>query len=95
MGACRSERALHLLSRLARQLLLVFVEEPMTDAREDHLEHLQLGAEMVAVSPSRRSVPLADGWVCGCDSLISTLLLPKLVQAMGQEAPEAVCTAAA
>ena len=56
---------------------------------------MQLGAEMVAVSPSRRSVTLADGWVCGCDSLISTLLLPKLVQAMGQEAPEAVRTAAA
>lgn len=55
---------------------------------------MQLGAEVVAVSPSRRSVTLADGRVYGYDSLISTMPLPKLVEAMGEEAPEAVRTAA-
>jgi protoporphyrinogen oxidase len=39
-------------------------------------------------------VTLADGRVYGYDSLISTMPLPKLVEAMGEEAPEAVRTAA-
>jgi protoporphyrinogen oxidase len=55
---------------------------------------IQLDAEVVAVSPTRRCVTLADGRVFGYDSLISTLPLPKLVEAMGEEAPEAVRTAA-
>ncbi|MDB5893024.1 MAG: glycosyl transferase group 1 [Rhodoferax sp.] len=55
----------------------------------------QLGAEVVAVSPLQRSVTLADGRRYGYDTLISTLPLPQLVAAMGDEAPAAVREAAA
>ena len=55
----------------------------------------ELGAEVVAVSPSQRSVTLADGRRFAYDSLISTLPLPDLVAAMGDEAPAAVREAAA
>lgn len=55
---------------------------------------LQLEAEVVEVSPSRRSVTLADGRVYAYDTLISTLPLPRLVDAMGDEAPEHVRAAA-
>ena len=56
---------------------------------------LQLGADVVAVSPSARMVTLADGRRYSYDSLISTLPLPRLVAAMGGEAPPAVREAAA
>jgi len=55
---------------------------------------MQLNADVVAISPSKRSVTLADGRSYRYENLISTLPLPKLVQAMGQEAPEALKTAA-
>jgi UDP-galactopyranose mutase len=55
---------------------------------------LQTNAEIVAVSPSRRSVTLADGRSYRYDTLISTLALPKLVEAMGHEAPPQVQAAA-
>jgi protoporphyrinogen oxidase len=55
---------------------------------------LQLNAQVVAVSPSRRSVTLEDGRTYGYDTLISTLPLPKLVEAMGEEAPDHVRAAA-
>jgi protoporphyrinogen oxidase len=56
---------------------------------------LELGAEIVAVSPGERIVTLADGRRYGYDVLISTLPLPRLVAAMGDEAPPAVRQAAA
>jgi UDP-galactopyranose mutase len=56
---------------------------------------LQLGADVVAVSPAARMVTLADGRRFSYDSLISTLPLPRLVAAMGDEAPPAVREAAA
>lgn len=55
---------------------------------------VQLQADVVAVSPSRRTVTLRDGRSYRYDALISTLALPKLVQAMGDEAPAAVQAAA-
>jgi UDP-galactopyranose mutase len=55
---------------------------------------VELQADVVAVSPSRRSVTLRDGRSYRYDTLISTLALPKLVQAMGDEAPPAVQAAA-
>ena len=55
---------------------------------------VQMNAEIVAVSPSRRSVTLADGRSYRYDTLISTLALPKLVEAMGDEAPPQVQAAA-
>ena len=55
---------------------------------------LQLNADVVAVSPSRRTVTLADGKSYRFETLISTLPLPKLVEALGEEAPEFVRVAA-
>ena len=55
---------------------------------------LELEAEIVAVSPSRRTVTLSDGRTFRYETLISTLALPRLVEAMGDEAPEQVRAAA-
>lgn len=55
---------------------------------------LELQADVVSVSPSRRTVTLKDGRSYRYDTLISTLALPKLVEAMGDEAPPAVQRAA-
>lgn len=55
---------------------------------------VQLQADVVAVSPSRRTVTLRDGRSYRYGTLISTLALPKLVEAMGDEAPAAVQAAA-
>ncbi len=55
---------------------------------------VQMNAEIVTVSPSRRTVTLADGRSYRYDTLISTLALPKLVEAMGDEAPPQVQAAA-
>lgn len=55
---------------------------------------VQLQADVVAVSPARRTVTLRDGRSYRYDTLISTLALPKLVEAMGDEAPAAVQAAA-
>lgn len=55
---------------------------------------IQLNADVVAISPSRRTVSLADGRTYRYQNLISTLPLPKLVQAMRDEAPEHLQTAA-
>ncbi len=55
---------------------------------------VQLQAEVVAVSPSRRLVTLKDGRSYRYDTLISTMALPRLVQAMGDEAPAEVQAAA-
>ena len=56
---------------------------------------MELGAQVVAVSPAARTVALADGRRYRYDTLVSTLPLPKLVAAMGSEAPPEVQQAAA
>lgn len=55
---------------------------------------MELNADVVSVSPSKRTVILKDGRSYRYESLISTLPLPKLIQAMGNEAPEAIRAAA-
>ena len=48
---------------------------------------LKLNAEVKAISPNNRTVTMADGTIYHYEHLISTLPLPKLVLAMGIEAP--------
>ena len=55
---------------------------------------VQMQADVVAVSPSRRTVTLKDGRSYRYNTLISTLALPRLVEAMGDEAPPSVQAAA-
>ncbi len=55
---------------------------------------LHLGAEVVAVSPSRHIVGLGDGRSFRYEQLISTMPLPVLVRLMGEEAPSDVHAAA-
>ena len=56
---------------------------------------LRLRAKVVTVSPVRHRVTLADGTVLGYEHLINTMPLPRLVQAIGTEAPPEVRAAAA
>ena len=55
---------------------------------------VQMQANVAAVSPSRRTVTLTDGRSYRYDTLVSTLALPRLVEAMGGEAPPSVQAAA-
>ena len=55
---------------------------------------VELQANVAAVSPSRRTVTLTDGRSYCYDTLVSTLALPRLVEAMGDEAPASVQAAA-
>ena len=55
---------------------------------------IELGAEVVQVLPREHIVALADGRRFRYDDLISTMPLPELVKAIGDEAPEAVRNAA-
>ena len=55
---------------------------------------LELEAEVVAVSPARRTVTLKDGRSFRYDTLVSTMALPKLVAAMEGEVPQSVRAAA-
>ena len=55
---------------------------------------MQMQANVVAVSPRQRTVTLRDGRTYRYETLISTLALPRLVEAMGDEAPAAVRAAA-
>ena len=55
---------------------------------------MELEAQVVAVSPGRKSVTLSDGRQFRFNSLISTMPLPRLVEAMGAEAPDFVREAA-
>ncbi len=55
---------------------------------------VQMQADVMSVSPSRRTVTLKDGRSYRYDTLISTLALPRLVEAMGDEAPASVQAAA-
>ena len=56
---------------------------------------LRLGVQVGAVSPSRHTVTLEDGETIPYEFLVSTMPLPKLVQAIGTEAPAEVRHAAA
>lgn len=56
---------------------------------------LALQTNVLHVSPAARSVRLDDGRSVGFDSLISTMPLPQLVAACGDEAPDDVREAAA
>jgi protoporphyrinogen oxidase/glycosyltransferase involved in cell wall biosynthesis len=55
---------------------------------------IELGAEVVQVLPREHIVALADGRRFRYDDLISTMPLPELIKAIGEEAPEAVRQAA-
>ena len=55
---------------------------------------VEMQADVLSVSPSRRTVTLKDGRSYRYDTLISTLALPRLVEAMGDEAPPSVQAAA-
>jgi len=55
---------------------------------------LELNAEVLSVSPSTRTVMLADGRSFSYDVLISTLPLPELIKAIGDEAPPEIRHAA-
>lgn len=60
-----------------------------------YVQHkLELNAEVRAVSPGKKTVTLADGRQYHYTQLISTLPLPKLVEACGNEAPPAIQNAA-
>src|SRR6185369_409972 len=48
---------------------------------------LRLGARVTHVSPRRHAATLADGTTLTYEQLISTMPLPRLVRAMGKEAP--------
>jgi UDP-galactopyranose mutase len=56
---------------------------------------LHLGARVTRVHPARHQVELADGRAFRFDTMISTMPLPDLVRAIGDEAPVAVRNAAA
>src|SRR5690606_31116063 len=56
---------------------------------------LALQTNVLHVSPAARTVRLDDGRSVGFDSLISTMPLPQLVAACGDEAPDDVRQAAA
>ncbi len=55
---------------------------------------LRLNTRVAAVSPLNHTVTLGDGTVVRYDQLISTMPLPALIRAMGDEVPEEVHTAA-
>lgn len=70
--------------------------QALMDAFLPHLRcELALQASVLHVSPARRSVRLDDGRTLGFESLISTMPLPRLVEACGDEAPPEVRQAAA
>lgn len=56
---------------------------------------LRLNARVASVSPSRRTVTLTDGSEYEYDQLVSTMPLPRLIAAMGDEVPAEVKQAAA
>jgi UDP-galactopyranose mutase len=70
--------------------------QALMDGFLPHLEgELRLGIRVAAVSPSRHVVRLEDGRTIPYEFLISTMPLPRLVQAAGTEAPADVRRAAA
>ncbi len=70
--------------------------QALMDAFLPHLRcELSLQTNVLHVSPATRTVRLDDGRSVGFESLISTMPLPQLVAACGDEAPEDVREAAA
>jgi len=55
---------------------------------------LSLGTSVLHVSPARRTARLDDGRLVQFESLVSTMPLPRLVEACGDEAPQPVQAAA-
>jgi UDP-galactopyranose mutase len=61
-----------------------------------HLKgELHLNSKVVAVSPGEHRATLEDGRIFEYDRLISTMPLPKLIEAMGSEVPASIRRAAA
>jgi UDP-galactopyranose mutase len=58
-------------------------------------DRLRLNAKVVAVSPRRHTLTLADGTVLEYGHLVSTMPLPALIRCIGEEAPAAIRQAAA
>jgi UDP-galactopyranose mutase len=70
--------------------------QALMDGWLPHLKgKLRLNSEVVAISPRRRTVTLADGAELRYEWLISTMPLPALIRAIGAEAPAAIRSAAA
>lgn len=70
--------------------------QALMDGFLPHLEgELRLGARVARVSPLRKLVTLDDGTRMTYQVLVSTMPLPKLIEAMGEEAPAEVRRAAA
>lgn len=57
-------------------------------------DRLHLNTSVTAISPSRRCVTLATGEVLSYRTLVSTMPLPALIKAIGDEAPLAIQAAA-
>lgn len=55
---------------------------------------LKLNADVVHISPKKRTVELADGTRYRYENLISTMPLPQLIKMIGDEAPKPVIDAA-
>ncbi|MGE5386875.1 MAG: FAD-dependent oxidoreductase, partial [Betaproteobacteria bacterium] len=69
--------------------------QALMDAFLPHLKcDLALNTSVLHVSPSRRLVRLDDGRIMRFESLISTMPLPQLVEACGDEAPDEIRAAA-
>lgn len=69
--------------------------QALMDGFLPHLKgELWLNAEATRVHPAAHRIELTDGRVVGYRSLISTLPLPELIRAIGDEAPGAVRAAA-
>lgn len=70
--------------------------QALMDGFLPHLEgKLKLRTRVTAVSPRRHTVTLDDGSTVHYEHLISTMPLPRLVQALGTEAPAELRAAAA
>ncbi|MBA4064284.1 MAG: UDP-galactopyranose mutase [Isosphaera sp.] len=70
--------------------------QALMDGFLPHLgDRVRLNARVRAVSPRRRAVTLADGTEYRYEQLVSTMPLPVLIRAMGDEVPENVRRAAA
>ena len=68
--------------------------QALMDAFVPHLRgDMWLGTTMTSVSPRNRTLTLSDGRKIGYDTLVSTVPLPKLVAALGEEAPDEIVAA--
>ncbi len=70
--------------------------QALMDGFLPHLRgEVRLNSRVATISPRRRMITLADGTVIPYEQLISTMPLPVLIRAMGDEIPEEVRLAAA